>query len=125
MAKILVVDDDKSIIEMLQFLLLKEGHTVFTAGDGKVGLEMAHQEKPDLIILDVMMPELDGFTVTGILFKDPTLRATPILIMTAKGHSREILELVPNVRMYMDKPFDPVELLNNVRKLLPPKAKVA
>ena len=123
MAKILVIDDDQSIVTMLQFLLSKEGHTTCIARDGKTGLEMAHQERPDLIVLDVMMPEMDGFTVSGSLFKDPVMRRTPILILTAKGHSREIFELVPNVSLYMDKPFEPEDFLKNVRKILPPPAK--
>jgi DNA-binding response OmpR family regulator len=118
MSKILVVDDDRSIVEILQFLLSKEGHAISVARDGKEGLEMAQKERPDLIILDVMMPEMDGFTVSGTLFKDPDMRRIPILILTARGNAREILELVPNVSQYMEKPFEPEILLQNVRKLL-------
>ena len=125
MSKILVVDDDRSIVDLLRVLLGKNGYEVCIARDGKEGLAMARQEKPDLIILDVMMPELDGFSVSGILFQDPVMRLIPVLILTAKPGARDIFELVPNVRLYMPKPFDPPELLNNVRKLLgqqPPKA---
>jgi len=118
MAKVLVIDDDESIVEMLQFLLAREGHTVSVAYDGKAGLEMAQKEHPDLIILDIMMPEMDGFTVSGTLFKDPDMRQIPILILTAKGNAREIFELVPNVSLYMDKPFERDILVENVRKLL-------
>ena len=125
MAKVLVVDDDRSIVELLQFLLNKEGYTVCIARNGKEGLAMAQQERPDLIILDVMMPEMDGFSVSGFLFKDPVMRRIPILILTAKGNAREIFDLVPNVGMYMDKPFQPEVLLKNVRQLLIPQAKSA
>jgi len=125
MAKILVVDDDRSIVELLQFLLTREGHTISVARDGKAGLAMAHEQLPDLIVLDVMMPEMDGFTVSGSLFKDPELRRIPILILTARGNSREIFELVPNVSLYMEKPFAPEILLENVRKLLPPPTEAA
>jgi twitching motility two-component system response regulator PilH len=119
MAKILVVDDDNSIILVLQHLLTREGHTVCVAYDGKEGLATARQEKPDLIILDIMMPEIDGITASGILFQDPVMRLTPVLILTAKGAVvRKILDLVPNVRMYIEKPFDPQELLKNVQRLL-------
>lgn len=118
MAKILIVDDDKTIVQLLQAILVQDGHTVSVAHDGKEGLAVARQEKPELIILDVMMPEMDGFTVSGILFQDPVLRCTPVLILTAKGNARQILELLPNVRLYMDKPFDPDVLRANVRKLL-------
>jgi DNA-binding response OmpR family regulator len=120
MAKILIVDDDKSIQALLQLMLTKEGHTVRVAQDGKEGLAFAREETPDLIILDVMMPEMDGFSVSGLLFQDPVLRRTPVLILTAKGSSRRILELVPNIRLYMDKPFEPDELRQNVRRLLGP-----
>jgi DNA-binding response OmpR family regulator len=76
-------------------------------------------EKPDLIILDIMMPEIDGITASGILFQDPVLKLTPVIILTARGDAaRKILDLVPNVRMYMEKPFDSPELLKNVQRLL-------
>ncbi len=120
MAKILVVDDDRSIVEMLQLLLTHEGHTVFVARDGKAGLILARDMRPDLILLDVMMPEMDGFSVSGELFKDAHLRQTPVIILTAKGHSRDIFTLVPNVKLHMDKPFDPLTLLKQIRQILPP-----
>lgn len=123
MAKILVVDDDKSIVDLLQALMTLDGHEVFTAMDGKAGLAMARQEKPDLIILDVMMPEMDGFTVSGLLFQDPVMRLIPVLILTAAGHTRDIFELVPNIRFYMNKPFDPPNLMEKVRALLQPQFK--
>src|SRR5690349_9392399 len=119
MPKILIVDDDKNILDLLQLMLSREGHTTVIARDGKAGLAMAQQEHPDLIILDVMMPEMDGFSVSGALFKDPAMRKIPILILTAKGNARGILELVPNVTICMDKPFETADLLKNVRKLLP------
>ena len=125
MAKLLVVDDDPSIVELLQFLLTKEGHAVSVARDGKAGLKAARDERPDLIILDVMMPELDGFSVSGELFKDGAMRQTPILILTAKGNTRGIFEMVPNVRGYMDKPFEPDSLIQVVRKILRAEAKAA
>src|ERR1700749_335685 len=118
MANILVVDDDANIVQLLQFVLSREGHTIAVASDGKAGLRAAQEQRFDLIILDVMMPEMDGFTVSGALFKDQATRNTPVMILTAKGASRGILELVPNVRVYMDKPFDRDQLLANVRKIL-------
>jgi DNA-binding response OmpR family regulator len=123
MAKILVVDDDKSIVDLLQALLAHAGHEVVVAMDGRAGLAAAKEGKPDLIILDVMMPDMDGFTVSGLLFQDPIMRMIPVLILTAKGQSRNIFELVPNVRFYMDKPFDPPELLEKVRELLHTQSK--
>jgi len=118
MIKILVVDDDRSIVDLLRALLSREGYEVVVAMDGKAGLTAARLDKPDLIILDVMMPEMDGFTVSGLLFQDPVMRLIPVIILTAKHHTRDILELVPNVRVYMKKPFDPPELLDRVQSLL-------
>jgi CheY-like chemotaxis protein len=119
MAKILVVDDDKSIVDVLQHVLTRKGYSVCVAYDGKEGLAMARQEKPDLIILDLMMPEIDGITASGILFQDPALRQIPVLILTAKESARPMLDLLPNVCLYMSKPFDPPELLKVVQRLLP------
>ena len=128
MSKILVVDDDSSIVMLLQQLLMRQGYTVNVAYNGKEALAAARQDKPDLIILDLMMPEIDGITVSGILFQDPALRQTPVLILTAKGPSaRGMMELLPNVRLYLDKPFDPPELIRTVERLLgapPPARKV-
>ena len=118
MAKILVIDDDKSIVELLRVLLTREGLEVVTAMDGKAGLAAARQVNPDLIILDVMMPEMDGFTVSGLLFQDPVMKLIPVIILTAQHHTRNILELVPNVRVYINKPFDPPDLLSRVQGLL-------
>ncbi len=118
MAKVLVVDDDKSIVTLLQHLLGKDGHETHVAYDGKEGLILARQEKPDLIILDLMMPEVDGITASGILFQDPAMRMIPVLILTAMGAARPMMELVPNVRLYMDKPFEPIDLVRNVQRLL-------
>lgn len=118
MARIVVIDDDPSIVQMLQFLLGKDQHSVLVARDGEEGLALVRTAKPDLIILDVMMPKMDGFTVSGNLFKDPDLRTIPILIFTAKGNAREIFQLVPNVGLYLEKPFEPSTFLSHVNKLL-------
>lgn len=118
MSKVLVVDDDNSIVELLKHMLTREGYEVVTAGNGREGLQAAKDHKPDLIILDLMMPELDGISVSGILFQDPAMRMIPVLILTAKGTARNMMELVPNVRMYLDKPFDPPALIKSVNQLL-------
>jgi CheY-like chemotaxis protein len=125
MAKILVVDDDKSIVMLIEHILTQAGLDVRAAYDGREGLAAAREEKPDVIILDVMMPEMDGITVSGMLFQDPVMRLIPVLILTAKGSARNMMELVPNVRVYMDKPFDPPELLKNIQRLLSPQAKTS
>src|SRR6266480_907617 len=118
MAKMLVVDDDPSIVKVLQHVLTRKGYSVCVAYNGKEGLATARLEKPDLIILDLMMPEIDGITASGILFQDPVMRRTPVLILSTKESARNMLELLPNVRLYMSKPFDPPELLKSVQRLL-------
>ncbi len=118
MTKVLVVDDDVNIIQVVKHLLSREGYTVLTASNGREGLTIAKAEKPDLIILDIMMPEVDGITVSGILFQDPVLRRTPVVILSAKGSARDMMQLVPNVRVYVDKPFDPADLMRRVQQLL-------
>ncbi len=106
MSRVLVVDDDKDVVDLVRFLLEKDGHEVFEANDGLQGIAAAEQEHPDLIILDVMMPEKDGYAVSKHLLTQPTTQEIPIIILTAKGHMREVFEPTANVRGYMEKPFD-------------------
>ena len=117
MARILVVDDERDVATMLKFMLEKDGHVVETAHDGlealaSLGLESADGERslPDLVILDVMMPHLDGPAVCARMFEDPRTKAVPVLMLTAKGAMRDLHALTPNVAAHIDKPFDPRSL---------------
>jgi two-component system alkaline phosphatase synthesis response regulator PhoP len=110
MAQILVVDDEKDVVELLRFVLEKDGHQVIEAADGHEGLDVAVKQKPDLIILDIMMPTMDGYTLATKLKADKATRDIPIVILTAKGRMRDMLEAEENVRAYIEKPFDPREL---------------
>ncbi len=83
--RILVVDDSHSIVKMLEVVLKKEGFTVFTAFNGKEGLALARSEKPDLIILDIIMPEMDGYEVCQALQKDRATASIPVIFLTIKG----------------------------------------
>lgn len=125
MTKILVVDDEISTVDMLQTLLSANGYQVSTAENGKAGLEAAREEKPDLILLDVMMPVMDGFTVSGLLFQDPVMRLIPVIILSAMERPRNSLDLLPNIRLYMTKPFDAEILLQNIETLLAYTSKTA
>lgn len=122
MAKILVVDDEKDVVELLKFLLEKDGYTVITAFNGREALEVAGQTKPDLVLLDVMMPEMDGYTVQTKLLDNPATRSIPIIILTAKGQLRDVFALSANVRAYIEKPFDPKTLRLKISESLRPKA---
>lgn len=122
MSKILVVDDEKDVVELLKFLLEKDGYAVSTAYNGKDGLTQAKDIKPDLILLDVMMPEMDGYTVQTQLLDDPNTRAIPIIILTAKGQLRDVFAMSANVRAYIEKPFDPKTLRSKIVESLKPKS---
>jgi DNA-binding response OmpR family regulator len=111
MAKILVAEDEKQIADMIAFKLTNGGHHVIRAEDGEQAVNLAARELPDLILLDAMMPGLNGFEVLRRLKGDPTLRAVPVIMVTAKGHERDVLTgLRGGAVDYVVKPFSLKEL---------------
>ena len=117
--KILVVDDEQDILDLISYNLSKEGFKVFTAGDGIQGLETAKTCKPDLVILDIMMPGKDGFEVCRSLRQDPTFSSTAIMFLTAKsGEIDQILGLELGADDYIQKPISPRVLLARVKTML-------
>ena len=88
-SKILVINDDPDALELISFILNQSGYEVLTADSGKSGLETAAQAVPDLIISDVMMPDLDGFEVCKLLREDPRLKTTPVILVTAASRDTE------------------------------------
>ncbi len=121
MSKILVVDDEKDVVELLKFLLEKDGYTVITAYNGREALGIAQSDRPDLILLDVMMPEMDGYTVQTQLLDNPATKSIPIIILTAKGQLRDVFALAANVKAYLEKPFDPKTLRAKIQESLQSK----
>ncbi|MBI4268012.1 MAG: response regulator transcription factor [Chloroflexi bacterium] len=114
--KILVVEDDRNLLDTLKYNLRKEGYDVITAADGAEALDTARSEKPDLIILDIMLPKLNGFEVCRILRKEMTV---PILMLTAKAEEIDkIVGLEIGADDYMTKPFSLRELLARVSAML-------
>ena len=114
--KILIVEDDNTLLDVLSYNLKKEGYEVLVAGDGINALEIARKNKPDLLILDIMLPGLDGFEVCRILRNEMT---APILMLTAKVEEIDkIVGLELGADDYMTKPFSFRELLARVRALL-------
>ena len=114
--KILVVDDDTNICELLRLYLTKEGYQVTTANDGEEGLDKFNQVKPDMVLLDVMMPKMDGLEVCRRIRKAGN---TPVMMLTAKGQkSDRITGFNAGADDYLPKPFDPDELLSRVRAIL-------
>ncbi|MFM1654248.1 response regulator [Brevibacillus sp. B_LB10_24] len=117
MTKILVVDDEPSIAKLLQFNLEKAGYQVVIALDGKQGLEMARQEKPDFIVLDLMLPKMDGMDVCKTLRQERI--NTPILMLTAKDDELDkVLGLELGADDYLTKPFSPREVVARVKAIL-------
>lgn len=116
---ILVVDDEPHIRRILQYLLEQQGFRVVSAANGRLGIEMARQELPDLILLDLMMPEMDGFEVCGVLRQDYKTNQIPIIIVTAKGEIGDRVKgLEGGANDYLIKPYDNKELLLRVRNTL-------
>jgi DNA-binding response OmpR family regulator len=117
--KILIVDDDPETINFLNLILSVHGYQVVAARNGVQALHMATSEKPDLIILDIMMPDLDGYTVTRELRSHPETASIPILMFTAKTQlSDRVAGFEAGVDFYLTKPVHPVELQANIKTLI-------
>jgi two-component system, OmpR family, alkaline phosphatase synthesis response regulator PhoP len=117
MEKILIIEDEPSILTLLSFNLEKSGYQVITAMDGKVGLEKAKKEQPDLIVLDLMLPGMDGIDICKSLRMDKN--NTPILMLTAKDDVLDkILGLELGADDYMTKPFSPREVVARIKAIL-------
>ena len=122
--RILVVDDDHVFVEATRAVLESKNYQVSVAYDGDEGLQKAREEKPDAIILDIIMPTKDGFTVCEQLKEDPELTGIPVLVLTSfasdKGKTNipESAGLTLEAEDYLDKPVDPAELINRIEKLL-------
>ena len=116
MSKILIVDDDKNLLEVIKYNLEKDGCSVVLAEDGTQAIEIAHREKPNLIILDVMLPGIDGFEVCRILRKEMSV---PILMLSAKTDEIDkVVGLELGADDYITKPFSVRELMARVRAAL-------
>jgi two-component system alkaline phosphatase synthesis response regulator PhoP/two-component system response regulator VicR len=115
---ILACDDEKHIVRLIQVNLERAGYTVLTAHDGKEGLEKVRSEKPDLVVLDVMMPMMDGFEVLRNLKGDPATRDIPVIMLTAKAQDADVFRgWQSGVDCYLTKPFNPMELLSFVKRI--------
>ena len=117
--KILVADDEPNIVISLEFLMKREGHEVLVARDGVQALETIRRERPDLVLLDVMMPGKTGFEVCQAVRADEALAGTRILLLTAKGRDTDVAQgLGLGADGYMTKPFSTKELAARVREML-------
>ena len=118
--KILVVDDEPFIVQMITSRLKASGYDTSSAGDGDEALRKARSENPDLIILDIMLPKMDGFQVCAALKQDERYKDIPVILLTAKGgeESRQIGLQECGADEYVTKPFDAQSLLEKMSKLL-------
>ncbi len=118
--RILLVDDEPSIVKMVSKRLEVEGFEVLMAMEGEEGLTKARAEQPDLIILDLMLPKLNGYEVCTMLKQDPRYQKIPVILFTARAQEKdEKLGMECGADAYVRKPFRAPELLEKVRGLLP------
>ena len=117
MPKVLIADDDANIRELVKFSLEDEGYELILAEDGVQAFDLAKKHKPDLAILDVMMPGKVGYQVCEEMRQDPELKGTYVIIMSARGKSRiEMTGKMQGADDILPKPFDPAELVEKVKK---------
>lgn len=118
-ARVLIVEDEDSILLSLEFLLTQAGYGVITARDGAAAVRLIQSETPDLVLLDVMLPLIDGFEVCRLVRSNPALRQPRIMMVTARGRETEISRgLALGANAYLTKPFSTRDLMEKVRDLL-------
>jgi DNA-binding response OmpR family regulator len=120
MAKeILIVDDEPSVVAPIQFLMQQQGYKVMVAERGEDALDLIYQYKPDLVLLDIMLPGIDGYEVCEIIRLNPDFRDVKIIFLTAKGRESEIAKgLALGADAYISKPFSNTTLVARVKELL-------
>ncbi len=119
MPRILAVDDEPNIVRLIQVNLERHGYQVETANNGAQALAKIKANRPDLLVSDVMMPEMDGFELLANVRRDPALMDLPVIMLTAKAQDKDVLEgYKTGADMYLTKPFNPQELLSFVKRIL-------
>ncbi len=120
--KILAVDDEKHILRLVQINLEKAGYEVVTGSNGREAIEKVRSEKPELIVMDVMMPEMDGFEALKQLKADPETADIPVIMLTAKAQDADVFHgWQSGADLYLTKPFNPMELLTFVKRIFDAK----
>ena len=116
--KVMAVDDERHIVRLIQVNLERAGYQVVTAFDGPEALKKIETERPDLVVLDVMMPKMDGFEVLKRLQANPETRDIPVIMLTAKAQDADVFRgWSSGVSAYLTKPFNPLELITFVKRI--------
>ena len=117
--KILVVDDEPPIVRLMEFILARQGHQMLVAVNGEEALEKVRTQNPDLVLLDIMMPRIDGYEVARTLRADPATADLPIIMLSAKAQEEDIQKGIDvGVNEYITKPFSPEQLVHVVTDYL-------
>lgn len=123
MARILIVDDSPTQLLGLKRIVEKLGHVATTAEDGASGVDAAKRDIPDLILMDVVMPNLNGFQATRTLSREPTTKHIPVILVTTKGQETDrVWGMRQGAKAYVTKPIDEKELVQAIKNLLPAAA---
>ena len=117
-ARVLIAEDEANLVESLTFILARDGHEVSSVADGEAALQRLRSDPPDLMILDVMLPKLNGFELLKTLRADPQLKQLKVIVLTAKTqlHDRQLAEAI-GVDAYITKPFSNQDVVDQVRRL--------
>ncbi len=117
--KIILAEDEPQIARLIEFKLKKEGYQVTWKENGEEALEAIKADKPDLVLLDVMMPVMDGYEVLRRLKEDENLKSIPVIMLTARAQERDVVKGINSgAEDYITKPFHPAELLARVKRIL-------
>lgn len=118
--RILITEDEPNIVESLTFILNRAGYDVSSVADGEAAMRRLRSDPPDIMVLDLMLPKLNGFEVLKLVKSDPLLKSLPVVILTAKGqtHDREMAEEI-GANAFVTKPFSNRDIIEQIRKLRP------
>lgn len=118
--RILITEDEPNIVESLTFILNRAGYDVSSVADGEAAMHRLRSNPPDIMVLDVMLPKLNGFEVLKLVKSDPLLKSLPVVILTAKGqtHDRQLAEEI-GADAFVTKPFSNRDLIDQIKKLCP------
>ncbi len=117
---VVYIEDDPDMVEIVAIILRRGNFELFSAGEGRVGLETIRREKPDLVLLDIMLPDMGGWAVYQQMKTDPELQHIPVIVITAQDAAidRVLGEHIAKVQVYITKPFSPKDLLSNINAVL-------